>query len=61
MIDNFEKRRSRRADKDELLDFFMSLISDSSNAMETILVGVEEQPFWVEEYYEESGKEFLAK
>ena len=54
MRDNFEKSdysnlmeelKSRRADKDELLDFVMGLISDSPKAKETIPSDIEEQPF----------------
>ena len=64
MRDNFEnddytnimeELKSRRADKDELLDFVMGLISDSPNAKETILADIEEQPFRSEECCDESG------
>ena len=58
MCDNFENSdypnlmeelKSRRADKDELLDFVMGLLSGSPNANETILANIEEQPFRSEE------------
>ena len=44
-----EELKSRRANKDELLDFVMGLISDSPNAKETFLDSIEEQPFRIEE------------
>ena len=64
MRDNFENSdytnlmeelKSRRADKDELLDFVMGLISGSPNAKENILADIEEKPFRSEECCEESG------
>ena len=64
MRDNFENSdytnlmeelKGRRADKDELLDYVMSLISGSPNAKETILADIEEQPFRSEECCEEFG------
>ena len=61
MRGKLENRRRRRADKDELLDFAMGLISDSSNAMETILVDIEEQPCRSEDCYEESRKKDLTQ
>ena len=44
-----EELKSRRANKDELLDFVMGLISDSPNAKETFLDSIEEPPFRIEE------------
>ena len=44
-----EELKSRRANKDELLDFVMGLISESPNAKETFLDSIEEQPFRIEE------------
>ena len=44
-----EELESRRANKDELLDFVMGLRSDSHNAKETFLYSIEEQPFRIEE------------
>ena len=64
MRDNFENSdytnpmeelKSRRADKDELLDFVMGLMCGSPNAKEAILADIEEQPFRSEECCEESG------
>ena len=50
-----EELKSRRDDKNELLDFVMALISDSANTTETILADIEEQLFRSEECCEESG------
>ena len=44
-----EELKSRRANKDELLNFVMGLISDSPKAKEIFLDSIEEQPFRIEE------------